>query len=172
MLDLIAAVRKHTESPVIVAGAKEFAYDADSLVALDAELLKTGEKNVIWNFHPYMGPHQAGSNNKCPAGVEAMVTAVLGKTARPVIFTEFGQACCPTHGACMSCPGTYDGKPMGYAEAVLTIAQKHGVSWLPWAWRPMAGGPNLKTCEDVNGGANGTSIGHPGTAGQGADFAA
>merc|ERR1719183_3008573 len=100
-----------------------------------------------------------------------MVQAVLQKTARPVIFTEFGQACCPTHGACMSCPGTYDGKAMGYAEAVLTIAQKHGVSWLPWAWKPMAHGPNPHNCQDVNGGTDpvGLSLYTP-TDGKGADF--
>ena len=68
-----------------------------------------------------------------------MVSAVLAPhTDRPIIITEFGQSCCPTKGKCEQCPGTYDGKTMGYDEAILTVANKHQVSWLPWAWRPGA----------------------------------
>ena len=79
------------------------------------------------------------SSSFSPAGFEAMVAAVLAPhTDRPLIITEFGQSCCPTNGACEECPGTYDGKTMGYDEAILAIANKHQVSWLPWAWRPGA----------------------------------
>ena len=102
----------------------------------------------------------------------SQVRTVLERTERPVILTEFGQGCQPTHGAAERCPGTLNGTTMGYDEAILMIAEKHGVSWLPWAWRPMASGPNTKTCQDVNGGAQpaGLSLAHP-TDGAGADFA-
>ena len=63
-----------------------------------------------------------------------MLEIVEKGTARPSIITEFGQACCATNGACENCPGTYDynGVAVGYDEAVIQIAQKHGVSWIPW----------------------------------------
>jgi hypothetical protein len=171
MLEMLAAVRKHTDSPAIIAGYGKYAYDADSLVSLDATLIKQGAKNVIWNFHPYMGPNQAGESDKCPAGFESLVQTVINGTKRPSIITEFGQGCQPTHGASEHCPGTYEGKTMGYDETILTIAAKYGLSWLPWAWRPMAAGPNTKTCQDVNGGTDpaGLSLGHA-TDGNGADF--
>jgi len=40
---------------VVIAGALQWAYDSDSLIALEPEL--TG-KNAMWNYHPYMGPKQ------------------------------------------------------------------------------------------------------------------
>ena len=46
-----------------------------------------------------MGPAQAGASNKCPAGFRGLVSEVVSKTDRPLIITEFGQACCPTAGA-------------------------------------------------------------------------
>ena len=152
MLEMLAAVRKHTKNPVIIAGSQSFAYDADSLVALDATLVKQGESNVLWNFHPYMGPNQAGATNKCPMGFESMLMTVFNATDKPAIITEFGQGCQATHGAAESCPGSYEGRLLGYDETILTIATKYNVSWLPWAWRPMAKGPNTKTCQDANGG--------------------
>jgi hypothetical protein len=171
MLEMLAAVRKHTDSPAIIAGYGGYAYDADSLVALDTTLLKQSEKNVIWNFHPYMGPNQAGDAKKCPSGFESRVQQMINSTDKPIIITEFGQSCQPTEGASENCPGTYEGKTMGYDETILTIAQKYGVSWLPWAWRPMAAGPNTKNCQDANGGTDpaGLSLAHP-TDGKGADF--
>jgi len=171
MLEMLAAVRKHTAAPVIIAGYGGFAYDSDSLVSLDATLLKQGEKNVIWNLHPYMGPHQAGDSKKCPVNFEGYIQKLVNGTDKPVIITEFGQSCQPTEGGAEQCSGTYEGKTMGYDEAILTIAQKYSVSWLPWAWRPMAAGPNTKNCQDVNGGTDpaGLSLAHP-TDGKGADF--
>merc|ERR1719453_1076660 len=53
MLEMLAAVRKHTTAPVIIAGGGGYAYDSDTLITLDAQL--NGDKNVIYNFHPYMG---------------------------------------------------------------------------------------------------------------------
>lgn len=171
MLEMLAAVRKHTTNPAIIAGYGAYAYDADSLVSLDATLLKQNEKNVIWNFHPYMGPNQAGDSKKCPAGFESRVQQMINGTDKPIIITEFGQGCQATEGAAESCPGTYEGKAMGYDETILTIAEKYSVSWLPWAWRPMAAGPNTKNCQDANGGTApaGLSLAHP-TDGKGADF--
>lgn len=171
MLEMLAAVRKHTSNPVVIAGQQGWAYDADSLVQVEQALQKIGEQNVMYNFHPYMGPNQAGAANKCPAGFEGMVTKLLNETSKPIISTEFGQACCSTNGACESCPGTFDGKNMGYDESIISISVKYGLSWLPWAWRSGAAGPNAHTCQDVNGGISppGLSLAHP-TDGKGADF--
>lgn len=169
MLEMMAAVRKHTTAPVIIAGGGGYAYDSDSLITLDA--LLEGDKNVIYNFHPYMGPNQAGDNKKCPSNFETYLTAVLSATGKPAIVTEFGQGCNPTHGASESCEGVYDGKTMGYDETIVTIADKYAVSWLPWAWKGTAKGPNTKNCQDMNGGDEyGNSLVSP-TDGKGADFA-
>ena len=120
-----------------------------------------------------MGPPQAGAQDKCADGFEAHLQAVMNGTDRPSIITEFGQACCATDGACMSCPGTYGGVTMGYDEAILTIAAKYSVSWLPWAWRPPASNSSGRTCEDLNGGANPPGLSLAGANnGTGADFAA
>lgn len=164
MLEMWAAVRKHTANPVIIAGYGGYAYDSDSLVQLDGKL--DGDKNVIYNLHPYMGPNQHGDSKKCPAGFESYLSSLLTGTDKPAIITEFGQSCNPTHGASEDCPED----TMGYDERIVTIADKNAVSWLPWAWRPMATGPNPKTCQDVNGGDDtGTSLGNV-TDGKGADF--
>jgi hypothetical protein len=54
MLELEAAVRSNAPDAVlIVAGAKQWAYDSKSLIQLDP--LLSGQ-NAIWNFHTYMGP--------------------------------------------------------------------------------------------------------------------
>merc|ERR1712032_944166 len=167
MLEMLAAVRKHTSAPVIIAGYGGYAYDSDSLVTLDGQL--GDEKNVIYNFHPYMGPNQAGDNKKCPTNFETYLTAALA-TGKPAIITEFGQGCNPTHGASEECEGVYDGQTMGCDETIVTIADKHAVSWLPWAWRGPAKGLNTKNCQDLNGGDDmGHSLASP-TDGNGADF--
>jgi len=171
MLEMLAAVRKHTTAaPVIIAGCNGYAYDSDSLISLDAQLDDT-DMNIIYNFHPYMGPNQAGDSKKCPAGFETYVTAVLSATGKPAIVTEFGQGCNPTHAASEQCDGVYDGKTLGYVETIATIADKHAVSWLPWAWKGTTSGPNTKNCQDMNGGDEfGNSLVSP-TDGKGADFA-
>ena len=170
MLQMLAAVRAHTQNPCVIAGAQAYAYDADSLIQLDQALKSTtGERNVLYNFHPYMGPDQAGAQNKCASGFDLMVQSVRNATDKPLIITEFGQACCATNGPCMSCGPTGS---VGYDEAIIQICQKYAVSWLPWAWRPGTLGPNTNTCQDINSavGANGTAIGHAAN-GKGADFA-
>merc|ERR1712054_309864 len=64
----------------------------------------------------------------------------------------------------------YNGKAMGYDEAILTIAQKHGVSWLPWAWLPRAANGDGPKCEDINGGDSaGTKLANA-TDGKGPDW--
>merc|ERR1719201_1389107 len=163
MLEMLAAVRKHSTNPVIIAGYGGYAYDSDSLVQLDGKL--NGDKNVIYNLHPYMGPNQAGDEKKCPAGFESYLSTLLTGTDKPAIITEFGQGCNPTHGASENCPED----TLGYDERILTTVDTNAVSWLPWAWKPMATGPNPKNCQDVNGGGNGTALGHA-TDGAGADF--
>jgi hypothetical protein len=174
MLELAAAVRKNApDAMLIVAGAKSYAYDAESLVSLDAEFLKQGETNVMWNFHPYMGPNQAGDQTKCAAGFEALLEVVEKNTTKPSIITEFGQSCCGTDAPCEQCPGTYHGVAMGYDEMIIQIAEKHGVSWLPWAWIPGASSSDGdgKLCLNANAGnANGTVLAGS-VNGEGADFA-
>jgi hypothetical protein len=170
MLEMLAAVRAHTTAaPVIIAGGGGYAYDSDSLIQLDAQL--QGDTNVIYNFHPYMGPNQAGDSKKCPDGFETYVTAVLSATGKPAIVTEFGQGCNPTHDASEQCDGVYEGQTMGYVETIATIADKHAVSWLPWAWKGTTSGPNTNNCQDMNGGDEfGNTLVSP-TDGKGADFA-
>ena len=162
-------------------GAAEYAYDAASLIALDAELKKlspaTLQENIVWNFHPYMGPPQAGAKIKCVPGFEAILQEVQEHTMRPSIITEFGQACCATAGACESCPPTKNaaGEAVGYDEAILELATKHAVSWLPWGWRPPAFNTTGRKCEDLNGGQHppGLSLAPAQDGGTvGADFAA
>lgn len=168
MLEMLAAVRKHTPTPVVIAGYGGYAYDSDSLITLDGQL--GSEKNVMYNFHPYMGPNQAGDAKKCPDGFEEYAQKVLDNTDKPVIITEFGQSCNPTHDAAEQCSASYDGQTMGYDETILTIADKLGISWMPWAWKGQAKGPNTKNCQDMNGESDGTALVRA-TDGNGGDFA-
>lgn len=72
MLDMIAAVRKHsTDGMLVIAGGNGWAYDSESLIALEKAGLS--DSNVMYNFHPYMGPNQAGDKKKTADGFEAMV---------------------------------------------------------------------------------------------------
>lgn len=50
---------------------------------------------------------------------------------------------------------------MAYAEAVVSIAQKYGVSWTPWAWRPGAVKNANPHCQDVNEDGDGLQLRHP-----------
>ena len=52
MLEMLAAVRKHSSQPCIIAGATGYAYDSASLLQIDKELLALQEENVIFNWHP------------------------------------------------------------------------------------------------------------------------
>ena len=54
-----------------------YAYDSASLVTLDSKLKAMGEENVVYNFHPYMGPDQAGDHTKCPVGFETHVENIF-----------------------------------------------------------------------------------------------
>ena len=120
MLDLIAAVRNNTEDGVlVVAGGNGWAYDADSLIALDG---LTSDELMMFNFHPYMGPHQAGDSKKSADGYETMVKDIVSNTNKPIISTEFGQFCCDTDGSCYDYGGTWNGVKMGYDEAVIRIS--------------------------------------------------
>ena len=148
---------------VLVAGAQDYAYDADSLVALSSQLPVT--LAVAWVFHPYMGPYQASDAKKTVDGFASMLDAVAG-TGRPVIATEFGQYCCPANGTCYLYGGTYAGEPMGYVAALLRLMAARGVSYTAWAWRPGQGGD----CSQPDVNAGGALTGS--TAAGGADWAA
>lgn len=170
VMEMAAAVRAHTsDSVMIIAGAKGYAYDADSLVTLWGEVASNSNlTNVLANFHPYMGAPQAGASQKCPAGFEAYVKQVASQTEFPMIITEFGQHCCPTGaGQCYNCPSS----SIGYDDQLLATCQKYSVSWLPWAWRPSGVNSSGPSCQDLNGGnAEGTELAGPQGA-TGADFA-
>ena len=61
-----------------------------------------------------MGPVQNGDNRKCPENFEGYLQDLHNRTNKPIIVTEFGQACCPTDGPCEGCPAfTRGGKTMG-----------------------------------------------------------
>ena len=96
------------------------------------------DEKVIYNFHAYQGPVQAKKAYKNAEGFEKMVKAITEATTKPVILTEFGQFCCDTDGECYNYPGEWNGVKMGYAEAIIRIADTYGASWLPWSWRPAA----------------------------------
>jgi len=169
MMEMYAAVRAHApDSMVIIAGQTGYAYNASSLVRLEAE---QGSKlhNVMFNFHPYMGPMQQGDSSKSAAGFDAQVAQVL-PAGRPVIVTEFGQYCCARDGACFAYPGTWKGAAMGYVEAILQICSQRNVSWLGWAWRPQAEAAN---CDgpDMNGENGNTYRLSSASGGQGANWA-
>jgi len=169
MWEMYQAVRTYTsDSMIIIGGQQDYAYDPGSLVNLEKQI---GSKlsNVLYNFHPYMGPYQQGDKQKTAEGFDAAV-AQVSQTQRPIIVTEFGQYCCPSDGVCFDYPGNWQGQNMGYVEAILQICQKHGVSWLGWAWRPQA---NTADCDspDMNG-DNGNPLKlSPASSGQGANWA-
>ena len=90
--------------------------------------------------------------DKSPAAVDALVNALQAAARRPVIYTEFGMYCCPdpsnvgvATGQCSDGAsavggpdynGTYEGRLMGYNDAVLTAGRARNVSWTAWAWVP------------------------------------
>jgi len=169
MLEMEVAVRQHApDAMLVIAGAGSWAYDSQSLIALDSHLMS---ENVIYNFHPYMGPYQQGDARKAAAGFEVMVKDVQENTNKPVIITEFGQFCCPTDGECYKYPGEWNGQHMGYDEAILHISTQYNISWTPWAWRPTNRGDyEGDQCQDLNGMADAVHLSHP-TDGKGADWA-
>lgn len=163
MLEMRDAVRKHSADAVlIIAGAAGWAYDADSLLTLDKHL--NPQENVMWNLHPY-----TNAPNKCPAGYESLLKELVSSTHKPIIVTEFGQACSPTDGPGQGCPST----GMGYDETIISISAKYSVSWLPWAWQPSSKAPNFRNCQTLNGGTieapDSLKLVHV-TNGKGADF--
>ena len=128
MLQMIEAVRKHSPDQVLViAGAREWAFDNTSLIELDS---KTDEELIVYNYHAYMNPANPKALKNADS-LEAYIQEIQSKTDKPAILTEFGQFCCATNGSCGLFEGTWDGKDMGYAEAVVTIAETYGVSWTP-----------------------------------------
>ena len=54
MLEMIAAVRQHSKDQVLViAGAKDWSFNNDSLIELDS---KTDDTLIMYNYHAYMNP--------------------------------------------------------------------------------------------------------------------
>jgi len=98
MLELEAAVRANVpEAIVIIGGAKQWAYDSESLIRLDKQLANF---NAIYNFHTYMGPKQKNKANQSAEGFNTIIREVQASTKKATIMTEFGQFCCETDGDC------------------------------------------------------------------------
>ena len=158
MLEMIDVVRQHSKDQVLViAGAKQWSFDNNSLIELDS---KTDDTLIMYNYHAYMNP-DAPKALKNTDSLEKYIKEIQRKTDKPVILTEFGQFCCETNGSCGLYEGSWDGKDMGYAEAVVSIAQAYGASWTPWAWRPGASQSANGKCQDVNEDGHGLKLRHP-----------
>ena len=69
----------------------------------------------------------------------------------PLIMTEFGQYCCPASGKCDNYNGTYNGKHMGYVDAILDIAQQKNISWTIWSWQPFSWHDKISAKDICNG---------------------
>ena len=91
----------------------------------------------MYNYHAYMNPDSPKALKNADS-VEAYIQEIQSSTDKPVILTEFGEFCCETNGACGLFEGSWDGHDMGYAEAIIYIADTYGLSWTPWSWRPGA----------------------------------
>ena len=89
MLGLIDTVRAHSQDQVlIIGGAKNWAYDTESLKELDA---LTDDTLIMYNYHMYMHPGvQQDYKGKNVDRIEAHVIDIQGATDKPTIFTEFG----------------------------------------------------------------------------------
>jgi len=173
MVEMFKTVRTNAPNAMlVVAGQTGWAYDSDSLITLDKEL----DSNVIYNWHPYMGPAQAGSATKSAQGFLDMVKKIKDAgITKPLVITEFGQSCCDTDGQCYQYPGTWNGKAMGYVEAIINIALDQKISFLPWAWRPVAGTSNCeagrRNGNDINGEDGNSKVLTTNHGGKGANFA-
>ena len=74
MLEMAAAVRKNSpDQMLVIGGGNGYAYDTESLIELDG---KINDDLVLFNFHPYMGPYQAGDASKSADGFESIVQTI------------------------------------------------------------------------------------------------
>lgn len=167
-LEMISTIRANSpDQMLVVAGGGGWAYDSDTLVQLEKE---TDDNLMMFNFHPYMGPNQAGATEKNADGFENHCKNIVENTDKPIILTEFGQFCCDTDGACYDYNGTWDGHTFGYNEAIINISNKYGASWMPWAFRPITNDSySDHECEDINADGTGLHLVKP-TNGKGADW--
>ena len=146
-------IRKNCNNVVIIAGAHGWACDSDSLIAFDKKHPEL--KNVMYNFHPY-GSSDNGmtdENKGNPTNFEnKFIIPMITSINKPLIFTEFGQYCCPPIGSKdTKCGTNYDGiynkKSMSYVEAILTIAKKYNISWTAWGYEPCNDDKDCNSCE-------------------------
>ncbi len=139
MNDLYEAIRANSNNVIVIGGALDYAYDFASLITFNSTVKP---KNVVYNFHPYMGPYQKSDSSKTPENFEIIINEML-QTNTPIIITELGQYCCGDN-QCYAYTGSYganfpnpNDKPnISYVNAILEIAKRYTISWLLWGWRP------------------------------------
>ena len=93
MLDLYEAVRERADNHVLLSAGSNYAWGAESLVALHTAINADAElqwRNIILNVHPYMGFYQAGDSSKDAEGFLSVVET-LSTLDAPIMITEFGQ---------------------------------------------------------------------------------
>jgi len=96
---MVSAVRAAApDSVLLLAGPQGFAWETKLLARYVGD---TGIAGVLLVLHPYLGPWQncaqcrPTSAVKSPSAVQAAVARLQEAAGRPVIFSEFGQYCCP-----------------------------------------------------------------------------
>eukprot|EP01084_Bolivina_argentea_P161867 281715_1 len=156
---------------IIISGMQQYAFDAPTQLGFYLKYYEdygVYPTNVIYNYHPYQA--QGQGPEKSVQGALRMVLA--GKEIGPVIFTEFGQACCGnnpqkcSNGASGPCKNHNTGDSFTYN--IVNLAYQYDISWTGWSW--IGTTPydcnNLRDCYDMrneNGSfvSNGTWGGAP-----------
>eukprot|EP01124_Arcella_intermedia_P029203 TRINITY_DN6109_c0_g1_i1.p1 TRINITY_DN6109_c0_g1~~TRINITY_DN6109_c0_g1_i1.p1 ORF type:complete len:526 (+),score=81.68 TRINITY_DN6109_c0_g1_i1:13-1590(+) len=155
MKEMYDVIRKNNPNAICIIGGKDqYALDAQSGLAFylkykeDVGVYPT---NIIWNIHPYQGASQ---------GLEHSLRSVMRislalKQIGPVIFTEFGQYCCGSSGACKPSQCNDHLHSDNFVYNIVNLSEQYDLSWIGWAWRGTnvnnANRPCLDGMADCNG---------------------
>ena len=112
-------------------------FDAATQIAFFQRYKKdfgTYPHNMVFNYHPYQATNSQGPE-KSLQGTLRMILA--GKQLAPVMFTEFGQACCASdpiscNGQNLECGNHATGDNFVYN--IVNMAYQYDISWTGWAW--------------------------------------
>eukprot|EP00486_Rosalina_sp_Unknown_P007300 CAMPEP_0201572168 /NCGR_PEP_ID=MMETSP0190_2-20130828/15286_1 /ASSEMBLY_ACC=CAM_ASM_000263 /TAXON_ID=37353 /ORGANISM="Rosalina sp." /LENGTH=497 /DNA_ID=CAMNT_0047997597 /DNA_START=116 /DNA_END=1609 /DNA_ORIENTATION=- len=163
MAEIYNVIRKNDPTGIIIlAGMQQYAFDAATQLAF---MLRYKEDygsfptNVVFNYHPYQATGQGPE--KSIQGALRMLLA--GQTMAPVIFTEFGQACCAENPE--TCPnGAHGGCTNhllgdNFVYNIVNMAYQYDVSWTGWGWFGTVpyDCDNLRSCYDMRN-ENGTGV--------------